>query len=590
MKDLSSYRGRPYQFIGRFIAAYPYAHSAIGMAVIAAVFCSVSTQYGVKFLVDALAVSAHQSMVWAGFALLAGLIAADNLLWRVASWIANATFVDVSGAVRRALFRYLTGHAPSYFQNQPPGALASRITATSNALYTGETMVTFNVLPPLIATLISVAYMATVSLSMAAVVALAGASIGAVIFHYARRARPLHRAYANEAAAVDGQMVDVVSNMALVKAFGRLSFEHRRLSGVVSREMIARKRSLFALEKLRILHAIATSICTFALLAWVITLWSNGHASAGDVILVCTLGISVLSATRDLAVALVDVTQHLARLSEALEQLLTPHSLTLLDEETGKTRSFSGQIEFRDVGFSYPDGHQALRAVTFAIEPGEQVGIVGVSGGGKSTIFALLQRFYEADSGAVIIDGQNVRDIPETALRRVIGVVSQDVTMFHRSLRENIRYGRPGATDAEIWRAVEAAKCDGFISAMPRGLDTVVGDRGTKLSGGQRQRIAIARAFLKNAPILLLDEATSALDADSEEKVREALENLMAGRTVLAIAHRLSTLRTFKRVMVVDQGCVIEDGHPETLIRRGGAYKSMVDLELSRVSGLRTAA
>ena len=151
MKDLSSYRGRPYQFIGRFIAAYPYAHFGIGAAVVAAVFCSVSTQYGVKFLVDALAGSASQSMVWIGFALLAGLIAADNLLWRVASWIANTTFVDVSGAVRRTLFRYLTGHAPSYFQNQPPGALASRITATSNALYTGETMVTFNVLPPLIA-------------------------------------------------------------------------------------------------------------------------------------------------------------------------------------------------------------------------------------------------------------------------------------------------------------------------------------------------------------------------------------------------------------------------------------------------------
>ncbi len=354
--------------------------------------------------------------------------------------------------------------------------------------------------------------------------------------------------------------------------------------------MIARKRSLFALEKLRILHAIATSLCTFALLAWVITLWSNGHATAGDVILVCTLGISVLSATRDLAVALVDVTQHLARLSEALEQLLTPHALALLDEETGRAPALAGRIEFRDVSFSYPDSHQALRAATLAIEPGEQVGTVGASGGGKSTIFALLQRFYEADSGAVLVDGQNVRDIPEAAPRRVIGAVSQDVTMFHRSLRENIRYGRPGATDAEIWRAVEAAKCDGFISAMPRGLDTVVGDRGTKLSGGQRQRIAIARAFLKNAPILLLDEATSALDADSEEKVREALGNLMAGRTVLAIAHRLSTLRTFRRVMVVDQGRVIEDGHPETLIRSGGVYKSMVDLELSRLSGLRTAA
>ncbi|WP_072394204.1 ABC transporter ATP-binding protein [Hyphomicrobium sp. CS1GBMeth3] len=589
MKDLSSYRGRPYQFIGRFIAAYPYAHAAIGLAVVAAVFCSVSTQYGVKYLVDALSGAGSQEKVWIGFALLAGLIAADNLLWRVASWIANSAFVDVSGNVRRTLFKYLTGHAPSYFQSQPPGALTSRITATSNALYTGETMVTFNVLPPLIATVVSVAYMATVSLTMAAVLALAGIAIGAFIFHYAARARPLHRAYANEAAAVDGQMVDVVSNMSLVKAFGRLPFEHRRLSGVVSKEMIARKRSLYALERLRIFHALATSLFTFALLAWVITLWSNGHATAGDVILVCTLGISVLSATRDLAVALVDVTQHLARLSEALERLLTPHTLAIPHGNVEEMPQSPGRIAFEEVSFSYPDGRNALSSVSFAIDKGEQIGIVGPSGGGKSTIFSLIQRFYEADSGTVLLDGQDVSIIPDEALRRAIGVVSQDVTLFHRSLRENIRYGRPGASDAEIWHAVEAARCDGFISAMPHGLDTVVGDRGAKLSGGQRQRIAIARAFLKNAPILLLDEATSALDADSEEKVREALENLMAGRTVLAIAHRLSTLRSFRRVIVVDQGSVIEDGPPEALLRSGGAYKAMVDLELSRLSGLRAA-
>lgn len=590
MEDLSSYRGRPYRFIGRFISAYRYRHAIIGLSVVAAVFCSVSTQYGVKYLVDALAVPGAHEKVWIGLALLAGLIAADNLLWRVASWIANPAFVDVSGAIRRTLFQYLTGHAPSYFQSSPPGALTSRITATSNAIYTGETMVTFNVLPPLIATVVSVAYMATVSFTMAAVLAVAGIAIGTFIFRYAARARPLHHAYANEAAAVDGQMVDVVSNMALVKAFGRLPFEHRRLSGIISKEMIARKRSLYALEKLRILHAVTTSIFTFALLAWVITLWSNGHATAGDVILVCTLGISILSATRDLAVALVDVTQHLARLSEALDRILTPHTLAIRDDAKCDVPSSPGRIAFRDVSFSYPDGTRTLRSVTFSIEPGEQAGIVGPSGGGKSTIFSLIQRFYEVDSGAVLIDGRNVRDISDTALRRVIGIVSQDVTLFHRSLRENIRYGRPGATDAEIWRAAEAARCDGFISAMPNGLDTIVGDRGAKLSGGQRQRIAIARAFLKNAPILLLDEATSALDADSEEKVREALEDLMAGRTVLAIAHRLSTLRSFHRVIVVDQGRVIEDGHPETLIRMGGAYKAMVDLEFSRLSGLRTAA
>ncbi len=589
MTDLSHYRGRPLHFIGRFIASYPYAHTGIWLAVVAAVFCSVSTQYGVKFMVDALSLPNAHHLVWIGFALLAGLVCADNLLWRVASWIANSAFVDVSGRVRRDLFSYLTGHAPSYFQSQPPGALTSRITATANAIYTGEMMMTFNVMPPLIAMLVSIGYMASVSLEMAAMVALAGAAIGAFIFYYASKARPLHHAYANEAAAVDGHMVDVVSNMTLVRAFGRLTSEHRLLRGVVNKELIARKRGLFYLEKLRILHAVLTSVFTLGLLAWVIMLWGDGRASPGDVILVCTLGISILSATRDLAVALVDVVQHQARLSEALQKLLAPYAMRAPDG-AGAVRHSVGRIEFQDVSFTYPDGKRALETINVSIDRGEQVGIVGPSGGGKSTLFSLIQHFYEPDNGRVLIDGEDVREIPDEPLRHSIGVVSQDVTLFHRTLRENIRYGRPGASDEEIWAAARSARCDKFIAAMRDGLDTVVGDRGAKLSGGQRQRIAIARAFLKDAPILLLDEATSALDAQSEERVREALEQLMHGRTVLAIAHRLSTLRNFQRVIVMDSGAIVEDGRPEKLLQSDGAYKSMVDLELNRLKRMRVAA
>ena len=201
-----------------------------------------------------------------------------------------------------------------------------------------------------------------------------------------------------------------------------------------------------------------------------------------------------------------------------------------------------------------------------------------------------MQRFYEADHGQILIDGRDVREVTDKTLRQAIAVVAQDVTLFHRSLRENIRYGRPGASDAEIWSAAFAARCDDFIAALPQGLDTVVGDRGAKLSGGQRQRIAIARAFLKDAPILLLDEATSALDSRSEEIIREALTGLMRGRTVMAIAHRLSTLKDFDRIMVVENGSVIEDGRPDKLISDGGAYKTLLDLEISRLKSVREAA
>jgi ATP-binding cassette, subfamily B, bacterial len=589
MNDLSRYADQPLRFILRYLGLYRWAHAAILIAVTLAVVCSVSTQYGVKYLVDALSGGTDHERVWIGFALLAGLIAADNLLWRVASWIGNSTYVNVTGSVRRDLFGHLTGHAPSFFQSQPPGSLTSRISATSNAFYTAETMATFNVIPPLIATVVSIGFLATVSLWMAIGLTLVGGVIVAVIFRLASRAKPLHHAYANEAAAVDGQMVDVVSNMALVKAFGRVTSEHHRLSGALKKEMLARKRSLYYLERLRILHAVTTAVLTFGLLAWAISLWDQGRATPGDVILVCTLGLSVLSATRDLAVALVDVTQHFARLSEALRTLLAPHAMGPRPSAV-PLKPNARSVEFRDVSFAYPGGREVMSSLSFKIEPGEQVGIVGPSGGGKTTIMALMQRFYEAQTGSILIDGEDVREVTDETLRKAIAVVAQDVTLFHRSLRENIRYGRPGATDDEIWAAAIAARCDEFIGAMPHGLDTVVGDRGTKLSGGQRQRIAIARAFLKDAPILLLDEATSALDTHSEEVIREALDGLMQGRTVMAIAHRLSTLKNFSRIMVVENGKVIEDGRPEQLISGGGAYKTLLDLELSRLKSLRKAA
>ncbi len=224
-------------------------------------------------------------------------------------------------------------------------------------------------------------------------------------------------------------------------------------------------------------------------------------------------------------------------------------------------------------------------SLNFSIDAGERVGVVGPSGGGKSTMFSLLQRFYVPQSGSILLNGRDIESTPEEALRKSVAVVPQDVTLFHRTLRDNIRYGRPDATDDEVWLAAEMARCLSFIRQLPSALDTIVGDRGAKLSGGQRQRIAIARAFLKDAPILLLDEATSALDAQSEELIREALSTLMRGRTVVAIAHRLATLRNFDRIMVIQNGQIVQDGPPEALLSKAGAYKSLIDLELGRLRG-----
>ncbi len=578
--ELCDYANRPLAFIFRYVRQRPISHAVILAAVLAAVACSVGTQYGIKYLVDTLSGGVN-TYVWAAFILLGVLIAADNLLWRVASWIANFAFVGVTGDLRRDLFRHLTGHSASYFAERLPGTLTSRITATSNAVFTGENMFVWNVLPPCVATVAAIALVSTVSLPMAAGLAGVAGIMVSLMFRRAAAGRPLHHDFAGKAAAVDGEMTDVVANMPLVRAFGGLLREHHRFDATVEREMEARRRSLFYLEKLRIFHATVTVVLALALLAWAILLWQQNEATTGDVVLVCTLAISVLHATRDLAVALVDITQHVARLSEALATLLIPHDLRDHPEAEPLVRR-GASVRFEHVNFSYQAGQQIFEDFNVSFMPGERIGLVGPSGGGKSTLFALLQRFYDAQGGRILIDGQDIARVTQESLREAIGVVPQDISLFHRSVMENIRYGRPDATDDDVLDAAFAARCD-FIEDLPSGMRTLVGDRGMRLSGGQRQRIAIARAFLKNAPLLLLDEATSALDSESEEAIREALSRLMHGRTVIAIAHRLSTVRNFDRIVVLEAGEVVQDGPPDVLIHRDGVYRRLVQRELDRL-------
>jgi len=583
MDQLSGYARRPFSFVLRYLRQRLSAHLVILTAVIAAVACSVGTQYGVKFLVDSLSAGpAHASRVWLAFVFLISLIAADNFLWRIASWIASFTFVGVTGDLRREMFRHLTGHAPSYFSDRLPGMLTSRITATSNAIFTVENMFVWNVLPPVIATIAAISLIGTVSLPMAAgLIVIAGGMVIAM-FHLAAAGKPLHDDYADKAAAVDGEMIDVINNLPLVRSFCGFGHEHDRFDATVNRELVARGRSLRYLEKLRLTHAAVTVVLIIALLAWALRLWQAGGATTGDVVLVCTLGLSILNATRDLAVALVDVTQHVARLTEAIATLLLPHDMPDHPEAEPLERK-GAAIVFNNVSFTYPGGQKVFERFSLKLQPGQRVGLVGQSGGGKSSLFALLQRFYDVQHGNITIDGQDIARVTQESLRHAISVVPQDISLFHRTILENIRYGRPNATDDEVLRAAIAARCD-FIDDLPEGLNTMVGDRGVKLSGGQRQRIAIARAFLKDAPILLLDEATAALDSESEEAIREALSRLMRGRTVIAIAHRLATLRNFDRVVVLKAGKIIEDGSPDRLMQGQGPYRDLVTQEINKLA------
>ncbi len=586
--DLTRYQHRTIAFLWRYVMKHKLGHAVIFASVVLAVFAAVSTQYGLKTLIDQVAKGVDGGgHVWPAFVLLCALITADNLMWRVGCTVAAYTFVRVTGDVRRDLFAHLSGHSPAYYAERLPGTLAGRITATAQSIYQTENVLVWNVLPPILAVTMAIGYIVAVNPLMAISMAAVSAAMAGIVFMLARGGTPRHSAYADQAARVDGELVDVIGNMAVVRAFGATFREQERFSGHMNNEMAARRRSLLYMERLRLIHALMTAVVTAGVLAWGLRLWEQGQASVGDVSLICSLGFTILHGTRDLAVSLVDLTQNVARMSEALRALLVPHDLPDAPN-AGTLVAKAGEVEFRQVTFAYPGRDAVLDNFSLRIEPGQRVGLVGASGAGKSTVVSLLQRFHDLQQGAILIDGQNIAEMTQLSLRNAMAIVPQDISLFHRSVLENIRYARPEASTEDVMKAAEIARCTDFIEALPEGYDTMVGDRGAKLSGGQRQRLAIARALLKNAPILLLDEATSALDSESEAAIQHALDNLMEGRTVIAVAHRLSTLRNFDRIVVMENGRVIDDGSPDVLSHRAGPYRELLknqamELEAERV-------
>jgi ATP-binding cassette subfamily B protein len=315
-------------------------------------------------------------------------------------------------------------------------------------------------------------------------------------------------------------------------------------------------------------------IMAAVMLLWSVYRWTQGAITPGDVVVVSGLTFRILHGSRDMALAYADAIQQIGHMDETLGVVGQVHSV--FDRPDALTaRRGEGAVEFRGVAFGYDPGEPVLGHVNMLIRPGEKVGIVGPSGAGKSTIVHLIQRLHEVRAGVILIDGQPIGDVTQDSLRALLSVVPQEITLFHRTIMENIRVGRPDASDDEIHAAARAAHCESFIRRLPMGYATLVGERGVKLSGGQRQRIGIARAFLKDAPILILDEATSALDSESEMQIQQNIVMLLQARTVIAVAHRLSTLAAFDRILVVANGRIVEEGTAHELRRRGRLFEKM---------------
>jgi ATP-binding cassette subfamily B protein len=574
---------QPLAFLWHYIRRRPLLHAAALVSVVGAASFACVAQFGLKLIVDAMAAGPQQIVrVWWALALFAGLLASESALWRFGSWFGYRAILIDKAEAKLDLFNHLIGHSSRYFSDRMGGALANRISSTGDSLQQAYSAVLFNIAPVCADFCVALAMLATVEWHLVA--ALFGFVLVAAgtLFRLSRRGMPRHRFHADRAAEVGGELVDVLSNIWVVKAFSARNRERGRFERLLRIEQDTHRDSLMYVERLRVLHDLALWLMAGGMLAWTLHLWSEGRVSPGDVILTLAMAFRILHGSRDLAFALVNATQFIARIADSIQVIGENHRV--VDEPGARSLiHLGGSIDFDNVDFSYPAGHQVFDGFNLRIEPGQRVGLVGPSGAGKSTLIGLVQRLADVDGGRVLIDDQDIRAMTQDSLRAAIAVVPQDILLFHRSALENIRYARPEATDEEVLAAARAARCDDFIRALPDGYDTIVGERGMKLSGGQRQRLGIARALLKDAPIVLLDEATSALDSASEIEIQRALEVLMRGRTVLAIAHRLSTVSGFDRVIVLQQGRIIEDGPPAELRRRRGFFDRMCRLQEDNV-------
>ena len=385
-------------------------------------------------------------------------------------------------------------------------------------------------------------------------------------------ARPANLKSVGLDSRIGGALADSISSNATVKGFGAEPREEARIAGVTELWRKATITTWTRFTNLWLLHSLILVVLQAGLTGLLVREWAQGRATPGGVAFAITAFMLMTSYLRNIGDNIrmaqrgLDDSEDVARYAQMSPQVIDAPAAPAF-------RADLGEIVFDRVTFRYKSAEAPLYdRFTLRIAPGERVALVGPTGSGKSTFVKLVQRLYDIQEGAILIDGQDVSKVAQGSLRRAIAVVPQDPALFHRSLGENIKYARPDATADEIALAARRARADGFIGKLPLGYDTLVGERGVKLSGGERQRVAIARAFLADAPILVLDEATSSLDVETERQVQAAMEELMVGRTTIVIAHRLSTIRGADRILVFEDGRIVEEGKHAELVKKGGAY------------------
>lgn len=481
--------------------------------------------------------------------------------------------------IRWLSHRWLLGQSLSFFQDEFAGRVSQKVMQTALAIR--ESVLKVLDVFVYVGVYFGGAVVLMGQADVRMMLPLAGWLLGylALLFHFVPRMRAVSMAQADARAQMTGRIVDSYTNIQTLKLFAHTHREQdyaREAMGGFMQTVYRQMRLVTGLTvSLQTLNA-SLLVSTGAVAIWA---WHSAAMSLGAIAVAVGLVMRIRGMSDWILWEVASLFENIGTVQDGINTLALPHTVTDVAAAPALLVP-KGEIHFDRVGFHYGQGSGVIDDLSLRIQPGEKVGLVGRSGAGKSTLVNLLLRFFDVEQGRILIDGQDIARVGQESLRQQIGMVTQDTSLLHRSIADNIRYGRPDASDAEVREAARRAHADGFIAALTdvhghRGLDAQVGERGVKLSGGQRQRIAIARVLLKNAPILVLDEATSALDSEVEAAIQEQLDTLMEGKTVIAIAHRLSTIAAMDRLVVLDGGRVVESGGHDELLRQNGLYAAL---------------
>lgn len=516
--------------------------------------------------------STQETFFWLATAIVLLLLSVITI--RCMGFVMNYYAVHVRTDVVKHLFNYLSLHSLSYFNDKFSGSLASKVSTIS----TSTSRLTYRFIGNFLTIFFSIiitSFLINSASSTLATIFICGVVVLIPINYFlTRKQLILSSKKAELNSRLQGHVIDTITNITAVQQYAKRDYEIKRIDKSVKEYRDANIEADNYREKVLIINNLLVWIFIVVIIFYTFIFWTKGTVSTGELVMIITLMFSLMRVLTFIGQILSELTEFYGEVKNGLEEIIVPH--TIIDNSQAQIlQTKDAEILFKDVNFTYDDKTQSVvKNLNLKILGGEKIGIVGFSGAGKTTLMKLLIRQHDIQTGSIQIDGQDIKNITLESLRQNISIVPQEPILFHRTIRENISYGKIDATPQEIDEVCKKAQAYDFIDGLPNKYESLVGERGVKLSAGQRQRIIIARAFLKNAPILILDEATSALDSESEVAIQKALKILMEGKTVFAIAHRLSTLRDMDRILVLKDGDIIEEGSHDSLIIKKGLYWS----------------